>query len=248
MDLRNKNYYDILEIPVSASQDDIQRAFMRAKNAYSGDSAALYSLMSEHESKEILDQVEEAYSILGVPEKRKQYDKNRNLGDFAKVKELPSWARNNVALQEAQVNKAEVHSFPASEKFAQESLGEKDFQLKQNHKEQEFSKISALKKYQLSFERDPDFEREIEQQREFDGPFLRKIREYKNVSLERMAEMTRVSKNYLRGIEAEEWTNLPAAVYVRGFIFQYAKCLKLNPDFVATSFLHQLKKGKAQAG
>ena len=70
---------------------------------------------------------------------------------------------------------------------------------------------------------------------------LKKIREYKNVDINRMAEMTKVSKTYIQKIEQEDVTNLPALVYVRGFVYQYAKCLKLNPDLVATSYLEHLK-------
>jgi cytoskeletal protein RodZ len=81
----------------------------------------------------------------------------------------------------------------------------------------------------------------IEQTTLFDGAFLKKVREYKNVELIRMADMTKVSKTYLRHIEEENTEGLPALVYVRGFVYQYAKCLKLNPDQVATSYLGHLK-------
>ena len=82
---------------------------------------------------------------------------------------------------------------------------------------------------------------------EFTGSFLKTIREYKNVSVERMAEMTRISKTYIRNLEEENVEKLPALVYTRGFVYQYAKCLKLNPELVATSFLHHIKKLKAQS-
>ena len=75
----NKNYYDVLEIQPSSTLQEIHNAFVRAKNAYSGDSAALYSLMTQHECEQILEQIEEAYSVLGVPEKRLEYDKVRGL-------------------------------------------------------------------------------------------------------------------------------------------------------------------------
>jgi cytoskeletal protein RodZ len=59
-----------------------------------------------------------------------------------------------------------------------------------------------------------------------------------------MADMTKVSKTYIRNIEDEAFDKLPAAVYVRGFVYQYAKSLKLNPELVANSFLYRLKKAK----
>ena len=75
----NKNYYDVLEVPVDATLQEIHNAYIRAKNAYSGDSVALYSLMSQDDCAAILDQIEEAYSVIGVAEKRREYDKARGL-------------------------------------------------------------------------------------------------------------------------------------------------------------------------
>jgi DnaJ-class molecular chaperone len=57
-----KNYYEVLEVPITASLQDIHNAYQRAKNAYSGDSVALYSLMTTDECDAILQQIEEAYS------------------------------------------------------------------------------------------------------------------------------------------------------------------------------------------
>jgi cytoskeletal protein RodZ len=46
-------------------------------------------------------------------------------------------------------------------------------------------------------------------------------------------------------LEEESFENLPALVYVRGFIMEYAKALNLDPHKVADSylkFLHQWRK------
>jgi cytoskeletal protein RodZ len=56
--------------------------------------------------------------------------------------------------------------------------------------------------------------------------------------------MTKVSTLYLQGIEREDYSKLPAPVYVRGFVFQYAKCLKLQPEIVANSYVARMKKSK----
>jgi cytoskeletal protein RodZ len=98
----------------------------------------------------------------------------------------------------------------------------------------------------LDYVKDPQFEQEIENCTEFSGEFLKKIREYRNVDIIRMADMTKVSKTYLQNIEKEDTRNLPALVYVRGFVYQYAKCLKLNPELVATSYLYRLRRLKEE--
>ena len=58
--------------------------------------------------------------------------------------------------------------------------------------------------------------------------------------------MTRISKTYIKNIEEDEFSKLPADVYTRGFVYQYAKTLKLNPELAATSYLHNIRQLKAE--
>lgn len=211
-----KNYYEILEVPTDATQEEIQRGYIRAKNAYSQDSVALYSLMTKEECASILQMIEEAYSIISDPDKRERYNKARGIGNDEASK------KNN------------------KQKSAAPTTKEPDKTIS-TQTQHNVTKIVAKQKYSLDYAVDPEVEKEIESANEFTGDFLKKIREYKNVDVPRMAEMTKVSKTYIRFIEDEEFSKLPAPVYVRGFVFQYAKCLKLNPDLVANSFLKRMK-------
>ena len=106
------------------------------------------------------------------------------------------------------------------------------------------TKLVTQKRFALDYVINAEFEREIEDATEFTGDFLRKIREYKSVDLDRLSDMTKVSRLYLQGIESEDYDKLPASVYVRGFVFQYAKCLKLKPEVVANSYVARMKKLK----
>jgi hypothetical protein len=112
--------------------------------------------------------------------------------------------------------------------------------------EAKVSKITAQKKFALDFSENPEMERRIINCIDFSGTFLKEVREYKNVTIERMADMTRVSKTHITALENEDVKKLPADVYVRGYVYQYAKVLKLNPEQVATSYLSHLKKLKNQ--
>lgn len=206
-----KNYYEVLEVSINASSEEIYKAYTRAKNAYSGDSLALYSLLSHDEANKILELIEEAYTILSNPEKRRQYNNVRGIGKSSQ--------------ENVQTNQS-VDEF------------------KQVREPSEINKIMAKKKYGLEYQENTDFEKEIEQCEEFSGEFLKKIRDYKNVDLNRLAEMTKISKTHIQYIENDDIEKLPAIAYVRGFVYQYAKCLKLNPDFVANSYLNHLKKLK----
>ncbi len=223
MENEHKNYYEILELPIDATPEEIHRGYLRAKNAYSQDSLALYSLMSQEECNEVLNLIEEAYSILSEPNKRRQYDAARGLtpGSAGSI--------NNYDPAQSFIKREEDHNIgQAVATTSQKSM----------------TKIVAQNRFSLEFSENSDFEKEIEQATEFSGEFLKRIREYKNVELNRMADMTKVSKTYIRNIEDEAFDKLPASVYVRGFVYQYAKSLKLNPELVANSFLYRMKKAK----
>lgn len=72
--IEEMNHYEILNINRSASQQEIQKAYIIAKAAYQKDSLAHYNLVSESERKEMMIQIERAYLVLSHPKKRKKYD------------------------------------------------------------------------------------------------------------------------------------------------------------------------------
>lgn len=228
MDADKKNYYEVLEIATNASPQEIEGAYVRARNAYSGDSVALYSLMTKDECDAVLGQIEEAYSVIGFPEKRREYDRLRgfNQSGFAQNYSSPAPSGNSATFESR-----------ANDKIQYEDFGS-------NLIEAKVSKITAQKKFGLEYTEDSEFDKTIAETTEFNGALLKKIREYKNVTIERMAEMTRISKTHINAIENEDLAKLPADVYVRGYVYQYAKVLKLNPDTVAASYLINFKKLK----
>lgn len=70
-----QNYYEVLDVKPDASQGEIRQAYLRSKSAYGRDSAALYSLFDEHQTRHIIETIEQAYLVLSNPEKRKEYDR-----------------------------------------------------------------------------------------------------------------------------------------------------------------------------
>src|SRR5205807_896961 len=87
---------------------------------------------------------------------------------------------------------------------------------------------------------DPNLAKDIAKETEWRGSFLRKIREAQRVSLEEMSGATKITKNYLLAIEEENFSRLPATVYIRGFVIQIAKVLKLPHDKVASAYLSRV--------
>lgn len=70
-----ENYYEILRVSPKATISEITTAYHAAKNAFSKDSLATYSLMPAEESAVVLEQLETAYMTLTNLDKRREYDK-----------------------------------------------------------------------------------------------------------------------------------------------------------------------------
>ena len=71
----------------------------------------------------------------------------------------------------------------------------------------------------------------------FTGSSLRGIRESIGFDLKQISQKTKISRQNLEWLEEESFEDLPALVYIRGFIMEYAKALNLDPHRVADSYL-----------
>lgn len=76
------------------------------------------------------------------------------------------------------------------------------------------------------------------------GEALRSTRERRGLSIAEVAQDTRISPRFLEALEAEQFDELPAPVYVRGFIRSYASYLKIESQ----PLLDQLVGGMAESG
>ena len=74
--IEEMNLYEILNLPPSCSQQEIEEAYKIGTFSYNQNSIAHYGLVTEEERYLHLSRIEEAYKILGNPRKRKRYDIN----------------------------------------------------------------------------------------------------------------------------------------------------------------------------
>ena len=77
---------------------------------------------------------------------------------------------------------------------------------------------------------------------EYDGSRLQRLRERRGIEIDEIAGVTKVNPTYLRFLEEERFDDLPAAVYVRGFLKSYARCLGLDVDRVARSYMRRYEE------
>ena len=79
---------------------------------------------------------------------------------------------------------------------------------------------------------------------EFNGELLRRIREGRNLSLQMLADRTRISSRHVESIEADRYDTLPAAVYLRGMLMSIARELGLDPLRVSRSYMTLVSEGE----
>jgi flagellar biosynthesis protein FlhG len=87
--------------------------------------------------------------------------------------------------------------------------------------------------------------REIGPDTEFTGALLRKVRESQGIELGEISSRTKISKQHLVALEEETYENLPAIVYVRGFVTELAKYLRLDPAQVQRTYLRRMRERNA---
>lgn len=242
------NYYDLLEVSPNASSREIQDAFKRAKTTYSQDNPALYSMFSREEAQELMKLIDEAYEVLSNQHSRKAYDQQILLGPPTNVPGAPAVPEHTDP--KFNIPEAEPTAFTeqseesrwreAPPAFSEPAAGNVKIKLKPQ------PKAGMAQTPYSEYKIDSEFEKEVENCTQFDGPMLQKIRVYKNLSLDNMSAATRVSRTYLAALENMDLKTLPAPVFVRGFVNQVAKILNLEEKRVINSYMQALKE-KLQA-
>jgi curved DNA-binding protein CbpA len=72
------------------------------------------------------------------------------------------------------------------------------------------------------------------------GAELRKIREARGVSLRHIASVTKIGLRFLEYLEEDRFAFLPAPVYLRGFLQEYARLVGIDPRRTADAYMSRL--------
>ena len=71
------------------------------------------------------------------------------------------------------------------------------------------------------------------------GAHLKRERELRDIELDEVARVTRVQRAYLEAIERGSFADLPADVYVRGYIRAYARFLAIDAEACIERYVRQ---------
>lgn len=79
------------------------------------------------------------------------------------------------------------------------------------------------------------------------GDLLKEVREYKCFTYEQITAITKITSFYIHALEAMNMENLPAPVFVKGYVVQIAKLFGLDDKIVANSYMKNLNNKFAKS-
>jgi DnaJ-class molecular chaperone len=197
-DFDQLNYYEMLDIKPDAVPYEIRHAYNAAQQLYQSGSLVSYSFFSDGERRAILSLVEKAYQTLINDQSRKDYD-----DDLIRSGELE--AREESA---PDVRKP-VSVFHISHGPAVRTVFISSDALK--------NKISQSQ-----------IINDILARSELSGEDLKQIRTELGLTIEQIAEETKIRVNNIHSIEEGQAEQMPPAVFLKGFVKSYLKCLGLE--------------------
>lgn len=218
------DHYELLEIARTASSAEVDRAYRLAQQTYAEGSLALYSVFERTDVAVIRQRLDEAYRVLADPELRTRYDE-----ELTKERPLPS--EQGRAGQEAGGRLDEAAEGAAPGTSTEGLVG-----------------FDPAEQLDASGDLVDDYDAALDDgSGEFDGTRLRRSRLFRGYELEDITEVTKVNSAHLRNIESENYGDLPADVYVRGFVTAYARTIGLDPNVVVPSYMARMQESRASS-
>jgi cytoskeletal protein RodZ len=80
------------------------------------------------------------------------------------------------------------------------------------------------------------------------GSWLRQQREIRNITLREISDNTKIGLRYLEALEEDRFEVLPAPIFAKGFLREYAKYVGLDPDEVVNFYLTAEQRYRAERG
>jgi curved DNA-binding protein CbpA len=218
-------YYDILNVDRAASKFTIRESYLRLKNLYANGGDGLYGVVGANDLSRHLQELEVAFEVLNDDTRRATYDRS---------------------LTQTGLERSEnIRVAPAAGENREPSPGFAGAEVVQtNRSVLRVTRIHApgsadntLQTKMLSIIEEGDIG---------DGSILIALRESAGVGHAEMQERTKISLEYIRNMEANQFDRLPKVVYVKGFMRSYLRYLSVpNSEKIVTAYIARLEAYQA---
>ncbi len=236
-DLEAIDHYRVLEVVPKASPKEVQSAYQLLKKTYDPETTYLSSLMEAPGLRDLQARIEGAYRTLIFLESRSDYDRQMREKGSARSTAAPAGPplpslelaggaavpgaagepRSPIETEPA----PRPHDFPASEATPSVSPAAAAAVPPPPAPDEPAEPPPGASAFPAPTS----------------GAELRDARQKLRLGLESIAERTKIRRAYLQAIEEERFGDLPAAVFLRGFLKEYARCLGLPPEEVARLYM-----------
>ena len=220
-----QTFYTLLDVPTHATRMQIREAYIRIKHTYAAGSPALYGLVSDEEAQATMDTAEEAYRVLDDELLRKEYD--ARIGIEREVKS--PFAQEFGGLTAAEISQVKVpRTLNESQEADDLALWNSPVVEAQRPRPRPTTTFTKIKKF-AAHAFDPEVQELVkailDEPLLFDGKSLVQLREMVGVSQAEVQERTKVSLEYIKSMENNDFHKLPSLVYIRGFTKIYLQYL-----------------------
>lgn len=213
--ITEQNYYELLEISPRASTQEVQWAYDQAMSVFSADSISTYSLLSENDRKRILARIVDAYKTLTNGYLRNEY--------------------NQVLLEKGEILPEDLDPFSSEEPdVSNGKQGEVNLERSIRSGETEETPIAPSEDNFPLFNIDSVTT----------GKDIQELRISRDISIEEIHKKTNIPKKTLKDIEEERFEDLPALVYLKGFLKTYARTLNVDESQMVDGYVNRFLEWK----
>jgi DnaJ-class molecular chaperone len=213
--LTEQNYYTLLGISPEATFEEVRSAYDQAMSIYSTDSIATYSLLTREERERMLSRLVDAYKTLTNSQLRKEYN-----SFLVEKGELSPQEIGLSSLGDCDTAKGKLRDVNVESLVQREERTENKNQLSGDNLDLPDNLTSVT------------------------GRDIKMLRIAGDISLEEIYRKTNIPKKTVEDIEEENFENLPALVYLKGFLKTYAKVLNIYEDQMVDGYIERFLEWK----
>ncbi len=244
-----ENYYQILEVPKTASLLEIRDAYEGKLEETQLDAFAAYSLLPEDETEEKLLHFSQAFVTLANPVARAKYDDELQQSMVSAEMQPVTEKEQIKKLYSKKSLRGKTKTVPPHLSTPKKVKAEKEIEIKKSVTRDVVveSQAERLGNYHKLAAKNELAEESLEEfystfkthggKLSYNGTILQQIRKIKSVTLEELAQITCIRKTYLRAIEDENFSKFTSEIYLKGYLLCYIEALQLPKEQVLTDYV-----------